>query len=134
MPKHAGADGECPDYGSRYDPCAPGCASGTCVYAGPVTGAVTEDGDKLTAVPTTREGEMKNVIGDTAQELADYLDDLMRTGSGVTEYDDPSGAEYPVTEVGDADMDKGLGTVFKPSASFIAVVGGQRVRVTVAAA
>lgn len=35
-PKHAGADGACPDYGSRYDPCPPGCASGTCVYAGPI--------------------------------------------------------------------------------------------------
>lgn len=30
-PKHAGADGECPDYGSTNDPCPPGCASGTCV-------------------------------------------------------------------------------------------------------
>lgn len=30
-PKHAGADGACPDYGSTLDPCPPGCASGTCV-------------------------------------------------------------------------------------------------------
>jgi hypothetical protein len=30
-PRHAGADGSCPDYGSRLDPCPPGCASGTCV-------------------------------------------------------------------------------------------------------
>lgn len=36
LPKHAGADGACPDYGSRYDPCPPGCASGTCVYDGPI--------------------------------------------------------------------------------------------------
>lgn len=28
---HAGADGACPDYGSRLDPCPPGCASGVCV-------------------------------------------------------------------------------------------------------
>jgi hypothetical protein len=32
--RHAGADGECPDYGSVLDPCPPGCASGTCVAAG----------------------------------------------------------------------------------------------------
>lgn len=33
--RHAGADGSCPDYGSRLDPCPPGCASGECVYAAP---------------------------------------------------------------------------------------------------
>lgn len=35
--KHAGADGECPDYGSRYDPCPTRCSLGSCVYgdAGP---------------------------------------------------------------------------------------------------
>lgn len=31
MLPHAGAGGACPDYGSRTDPCPPGCASGTCV-------------------------------------------------------------------------------------------------------
>lgn len=33
--QHAGADGECPDYGSRYDPCPARCSLGTCVYADP---------------------------------------------------------------------------------------------------
>lgn len=35
MVEHAGANGNCPDYGSTLDPCPPGCASGTCVYAAP---------------------------------------------------------------------------------------------------
>lgn len=30
--RHAGDDGDCPDYGSRYDPCPPGCALGSCVF------------------------------------------------------------------------------------------------------
>lgn len=33
MSEHAGAHGQCPDYGSSYDPCPRGCASGVCVYA-----------------------------------------------------------------------------------------------------
>lgn len=28
---HAGADGSCPNYDARLDPCPPGCASGVCV-------------------------------------------------------------------------------------------------------
>lgn len=35
--EHAGANGACPDYGNRLDPCPPGCASGTCVAAGEKT-------------------------------------------------------------------------------------------------
>lgn len=31
--RHAGADSNCPDYGSSHDPCPPECASGTCKYA-----------------------------------------------------------------------------------------------------
>ena len=31
--QHAGADGGCADYGSRLDPCPPGCASGICDLA-----------------------------------------------------------------------------------------------------
>lgn len=31
--QHAGAYGQCPDYGSTLDPCPEKCASGTCVYA-----------------------------------------------------------------------------------------------------
>jgi hypothetical protein len=74
---------------------------------------------------------MNDIIGNVAQELADHLDDLRDTEHGVTDYDG-DGRSFPVTEVGDAELDKGLGQIFAPSASFIAVVGGQRVRVTVA--
>lgn len=75
---------------------------------------------------------MNDIIGNVAQELADYLDDLRDTGEGVTDYDEGD-RSFPVTEVGDAEVDKGLATVFKPSCSFFAVVKGQRLRVTVAA-
>lgn len=74
---------------------------------------------------------MNDIIGNVAQELADHLDDLRDTEHGVTDYDG-DGRSFPVTEVGDAEVDRGLQTVFKPSVSFFAMVGGQRVRVTVA--
>ncbi len=78
---------------------------------------------------------MSDIIGDVAQELADYLDDLMGTGTGVTKFSEETvDEEHPITEVGDAEPDKGLGTIFAPSVSFVAVIGGQRMRVTVAKA
>jgi hypothetical protein len=77
---------------------------------------------------------MKDVIGDTAQELADYLDDLRNTEGGVTKYNEDTDEEHPVTEVGDAEVDMGLATVFRPSVSFVATVGGKRLRVTVSGA
>jgi hypothetical protein len=76
---------------------------------------------------------MNDIIGNVAQELADHLDDLRGTEHGVTDYDG-DGRSFPVTEVGDAEPDKGLSQVFAPSASFIAVVAGQRLRVTVVGA
>lgn len=76
---------------------------------------------------------MNDIIGNVAQELADHLDDLRDTEHGVTDYDGDA-RSFPVTEVGDAEMDKGLATVFNPSVSFFAVVAGQRMRVTVSAA
>jgi hypothetical protein len=77
--------------------------------------------------------DMNDIIGNVAQELADHLDDLRDTEHGVTDYDG-DGRSFPVTEVGDADIDKGLGRIFDPSVSFIAVVSGQRLRVRVSAA
>jgi hypothetical protein len=73
---------------------------------------------------------VNDIIGNVAQELADHLDDLRETEHGVTDYDG-DGRSFPVTEVGDSELDKGLATVFKPSASFTVVVAGQRLRVTV---
>lgn len=74
---------------------------------------------------------MNDIIGNVAQELADHLDDLRDTEHGVNDYDG-DGRSFPVTEVTDAELDKGIETIFKSSVSFVAVVGGQRVRVTVA--
>lgn len=76
---------------------------------------------------------MNDIIGNVAQELADHLDDLRDSEHGVTDYDG-DGRSFPVTEVTDAELDRGFETLFRPSSSFIAVVGGQRLRVTVAGA
>lgn len=77
---------------------------------------------------------MNDIIANVAQELADYLDDLRDTGEGVTNYNEDTGLgaaveDHAVTEVGDAETDMNEGTV-----SFFAIVGGQRVLVTVGAA
>jgi hypothetical protein len=75
---------------------------------------------------------MNDIIGNTAQELADHLDDLRDTGEGVPDFDGED-RTFPVTDVTDAEVDKGLGTIFAPSVSFLVTVAGQRLRVTVAA-
>lgn len=75
---------------------------------------------------------MNDLMVNVAQELADHLDDLRHTEHGVTDYDGDE-RSFPINEVGDADLDKGLDTVFAPSASFIAIVNGQRLRVRVSA-
>jgi len=75
---------------------------------------------------------MNDIVGNVAQELADYLDDLRDTGVGVTNYDaedaDDLGGDvgHKITEVGDAELNPGTNTV-----SFFAVVGGKRMWVTV---
>jgi hypothetical protein len=69
---------------------------------------------------------MNDIIANVAQELADHLDDLRGTGEGVTNYNEAE--DHQVTDVGDAETDMNEGTV-----SFFAVVGGQRVLVTVGA-
>jgi hypothetical protein len=76
---------------------------------------------------------MNDIIGNVAQELADHLDDLREGVEGVPDFGG-EGDDFAVADVTDPELDKGLATVFSPSVSFFAVVGGQRVRVTVAAA
>lgn len=73
---------------------------------------------------------MNDILGNVAQELADHLDDLRDTEHGVTDYDG-DGRSFPVTEVGDAELCQGIPS--QPLVTFFAVVGGQRVRVTVSA-
>lgn len=67
-----------------------------------------------------------HLIGDVAQELADHLDDLRDMGEGVAAYSQEEGqGQHKVTNVTDAE-DGPHG-----SASFMATVGGKRLRVTV---
>lgn len=73
---------------------------------------------------------MNDIIGNVAQELADHLDDLRDTEHGVTDYDG-DGRSFPVTEVGDPEVDLGVANNAEGFVSFFTVVGGQRVRVTV---
>lgn len=73
---------------------------------------------------------MNDIIGNVAQELADHLDDLRDTEHGVTDYDG-DGRSFPVTEVGDAELETRLRTFGGSGFSFMAVVGGQRVKVMV---
>ncbi len=62
--EHAGADGDCPDYGSRLDPCPPGCAMGTCIagthgdeFTWPTaTWADVREGDVVRAGEGAKEG------------------------------------------------------------------------------
>lgn len=75
---------------------------------------------------------MNDIIGNVAQELADHLDDLRDTGEGVTDYDEGD-RSFPVTEVGDAEVVQRLRAFGGSAVAFVAVVGGQRVRVTVSA-
>lgn len=53
-PKHAGADGSCPDYGSTLDPCPSGCASGTCVVNKPQDTVCPNCAPLLARVSATR--------------------------------------------------------------------------------
>lgn len=76
---------------------------------------------------------MNDIIGNVAQELADHLDDLLDTEHGVTDYDG-DGRSFPVTEVGDIVTGLGMANNAEEFVSFFAVVGGQRVQVTVSGA
>lgn len=76
---------------------------------------------------------MNDIIGNVAQELADYLDDMRDTGQGVPDFNGDC-ADFPVTEVGDPEVETRLRAFGGSLISFYIVVGGQRVRVQVSAA
>ncbi len=60
--QHAGAYGQCPDYGSMLDPCRDECASGTCALSKLCEPALDPDADPFTWVTRTwadvREGDV----------------------------------------------------------------------------
>lgn len=74
---------------------------------------------------------MNDIIANVAQELADHLDDLRDTGENVPDHDGED-RSFPVSEVGDAEVQRGSRSL-GPSVGFFAVVSGRRVWVTVSA-
>lgn len=68
---HAGADGSCPDYGSRLDPCPRDCASGICV--------ATDAGRQELERRRTQERHLSALVLETARGgwlgYAEWLDD-----------------------------------------------------------
>lgn len=76
---------------------------------------------------------MNDIIGNLAQELADHLEYLRGTEDGVTDHDGDA-RSFPITEVSDIELNKGLTTApLAPAVTFFTTVAGQRMRVTVSA-
>lgn len=73
---------------------------------------------------------MNDIIANVAQELADHLDELRDTGEGVPDFDGED-RSFPVTEVGDPELETRLRAFGGSVVNFHAVVGGQRVLVRV---
>lgn len=91
---HAGADGECPDYGSSLDPCPPGCASGVCVAN---TGPLPDPKLPESRPASQLEREVAELVLVVAQEWLNYASLGDRNEQvRCTWHDDPEGATLHV--------------------------------------